>query len=86
MGFSEDHVINALHLSNGTIGGAVELMHHFKESILIGGDGKSGGGGEGLRVVSPLKRALVEVPTDIEPPLTPQNVVDHDDAQHKDIK
>ena len=61
-------------------------MQRFKESILIRGDGKSGGGGEGLIVVSPLKRAWVEVPTDIEPPLTPQNVVDHDAAQHKDIK
>ena len=61
-------------------------MQRFKESILIRGDGKSGDGGEGLIVVSPLKRVWVEVPTDIEPPLTPQNVVDHDAAQHKDIK
>ena len=86
MGFSEDHAVNALCISNGTIGGAVELMQHFKKSILISGDGKSGGGGEGLRVVSPLKRAWVKVPTDIEPPLTPQNVVDRDDAQHQNSK
>ena len=64
----------------------MELMQHFKESILISGDGKSGGGGEDLRVVSPLKRVWVEVTTDIDPPLTPQSVVDRDDAQHKDSK
>ena len=64
----------------------MELMQHFKESILIGGDGKSGGRGEDLRVVSPLKWAWVEVPTDIDPPLTPQSVVDRDEAQHKDSK
>ena len=86
MGFSEDHTINALRLSDGTIGGAVGLMQHFKKSILISGDGKSGGIGEDLRVLSPLKRAWVEVPTNIDPPLTPQNVVDRDDAQHKDSK
>ena len=86
MGFSENHALNALRLSNRTIGGAVELMQHFKESIFVSVDDKSGGGGECLIVISPLKRALVEVTTDIEPPLTPQNVIDHDEAQHKDIK
>ena len=30
MGFSEDHALNALCLYDGTIGGAVELMQHFK--------------------------------------------------------
>ena len=39
-----------------------------------------------MRSVSPLKWAWVEVPTDIKPPLNPQNVVDHDEAQHKDSK
>ena len=86
MGFSEDHALNALRLSDGTIEGAVELMKHFKESILISSDGKSGGRGENLRVISPLKRAWVEVTTDIDPPLNPQSVVDRDDAQHKDSK
>ena len=33
-----------------------------------------------------MKRAWVKVPTDIKPPLTPQSVVDRDDAQHKDSK
>ena len=80
MGLSEDHALNALFLSDETIGGAVESMQHFKKSILISGDGKSGGRGEDLRSVSPLKRVWFEVPTDIEPPLTPQNVVDCDDA------
>ena len=73
MGYSEDHALNALRLSDGTIEGAVELMKHFKESILISGDGRNGGGGEDLRVIPPLKRAWVEVPTNIEPPLTPQS-------------
>ena len=86
MGFSEDHALNALRLSDGTIGVAVELMQHFKEIILISGDGKSGGRGENLRVVPPLKRAWVKVRTDIEPPLTPQSVVERDDSQHKDSK
>ena len=86
MVFYEYHALNAIRLSNRTIGSAVDLMQHFKESILISCDGKSGGGGEGLRVISPLKQAWVEVPTDIEPPLTPQNVVDRDDAQHKNSK
>ena len=86
MGFSEDHALNALCLSDGTIGGAFDSMQHFKESILISGDGKSEGRGEDLRFVSPLKQAWVEVPTDIEPPLNPQNVVDRDDAQHKESK
>ena len=86
MGFYEYHVLNALRLSNRTIGSAVELMQNFKESIPISGDGKSGGGGEGLIVIPPLKQAWVEVPTDIDPPLTPQNVVDCDDAQHKNSK
>ena len=86
MGFSEYHALNALRLSDRTIGGAVELMQHFKESILIDGDGKSGGGGEDLRVVSPLKLAWVKVTTDIDPPPNPQSVVDRDDAQHKGIK
>ena len=85
-GFSEDHALNALRLSDGTIGVAVELMQHFKEIILISGDGKSGGRGENLSFVPPLKRAWVKVPTDIKPPLTPQNVVDRDYAQHKDSK
>ena len=86
MGFSEDHTLNDLCLSDKTIGGAVGLMKHFKEIILISGDGKSGGGGEHLRVISPMKRAWVKVTTDIEPPLTPKSVVDHDDAEHKDSK
>ena len=33
-----------------------------------------------------MKWAWVGVTTDIDPPLTPQSVVDHDEDQHKDSK
>ena len=86
MGFSEDHALNALRLSDGTIGDAVEFMIFFNKRILISGDDRSGGGGEDLRVISPLKQVWAEVPTDIDPSLPPHLVVDCDDAQHKDSK
>ena len=52
MGLSKDHSLNALHISDVTIGGVLEFMKIFNESILISGDGQSGGREVDLGVAS----------------------------------